>query len=200
MNKFLDYLDELFPNPSCELNYKRDYELLIAIVLSAQSTDKRVNLVTRELFKYSLDEIANMEIDNIEKIIKSVGAYKNKSRFIKKIAEEINEKKVVPKSRDYLESLPGVGRKTCNVFLSEYYNEPFIGVDTHVNRVSKRLGFCNYDDSVLEVEQKLMKLIPKKRWARTHLQMVLFGRYHCMARKPKCDNCKLKKNCKRKEL
>ena len=199
MNKIFNYLDELFPNPICELNYNKDYELLIAIVLSAQTTDKRVNKVTEVLFnKYkSLEELSNASVSDIENIIKEIGTYRKKAIFVKEIASSLVKNNcIVPNDRKYLESLSGVGRKTANVFLSEIYNEPTIAVDTHVTRVSKRLGLAKDSDDVLAIEKKLMKKIPKDRWSRTHHQLVLFGRYKCKAMKPECSNCKLKNICR----
>ena len=199
MNKIFNYLDELYPNPICELNYNKDYELLIAIVLSAQTTDKRVNQVTSVLFsKYkTLKELSNAKIEDIENIIKEIGTFRRKAIYVKEIAKNINDiGGIVPNDRKYLESLNGVGRKTANVFLSVIYNEPTIAVDTHVTRVSKRLNLVNKNDDVNTIEKKLMKKIPKDRWSRTHHQLVLFGRYHCKAIKPNCNNCKLKKICK----
>lgn len=198
MNRVFSYLDLLFPNPKCELEYNKDYELLIAIVLSAQTTDKRVNKVSRILFsKYpSLKELSEAKIEDIENIIKEIGTYHKKAVFVHEIALKLLDKKDL-NDRAFLESLSGVGRKTANVFLAEIYNEPTIAVDTHVSRVSKRLGFCNVEDDVLTIERKLMKLIPKERWNRTHHQLVLFGRYYCKALKPECENCKLKDICKK---
>ena len=204
MIKILEYLDKLFPNPVCELEYNKDYELLIAIMLSAQTTDKRVNKVTKVLFeKYkTLGELSNASLEDIENIIKELGSFRKKSVYIKKIANSLLEdwKGYVPNNRAYLESLSGVGRKTVNVFLGIIYNEPTIAVDTHVERVSKRLGLANNKDSVLEVEKKLMKKIDKQRWNRTHHQLVLFGRYYCKAIKPMCDNCELKEICKKERI
>ena len=200
MNEVLNYLDELYPNAYCELNYNKDYELLIAIVLSAQTTDKRVNKVTPVLFtKYkTLEELANANLEDIENIIKEIGTYKKKSIFIKEIAKSLvhDYNGTVPNNIKYLETLPGVGRKTTNVFLSEYYKVPSIAVDTHVERVSKRLKLCKQNATVKEVEASLTKKIPKERWIKTHHQLIFFGRYHCKAMKPNCDSCKLQKICK----
>ncbi len=194
-NKISEYLDYLFPNPKCELIYNNDYELLIAIVLSAQSTDKRVNTVTPIIFsKYnSLSKLKKAPLEDLENIIRPVGSFRKKSSYIKDIATILDEQYngVVPKDRDILVTFPGVGRKTANVFLSEYYNEPAIAVDTHVERVSKRLKLASKKDDVLKIEKKLMKVFPKEEWAKRHLQMVLFGRYHCKAIKPNCSECKL---------
>lgn len=202
MNRILEYLDELFPNPVCELEYKKDYELLIAIMLSAQTTDKRVNKVTKVLFnKYkSIQELSNAEIEDIENIIRELGNFRKKSIYVKNIAKILSDdwQGYVPNDRKYLESLNGVGRKTANVFLGVIYNEPTIAVDTHVERVSKRLGLSKQNSNVLEVEKSLMKQIPQERWIRTHHQLVLFGRYHCKAINPNCNNCKLKDICKKR--
>ena len=200
MNRVFDYLDKLYPNPKCELNYNKDYELLIAIVLSAQTTDKRVNKVTAVLFnKYpTLEDISNADIKDIEKIIKEIGTFRKKAIYVKEIATKLYENGgVIPNDRLYIESLSGVGRKTANVFLSEIYKESTIAVDTHVARVSKRLNLVDEDDNVNDIEKKLMKKIPKDRWSRTHHQLVLFGRYKCKAIKPDCFNCKLKDICKK---
>lgn len=201
MNKIFNYLDELFENPVCELEFNKDYELLIATVLSAQTTDKRVNKVTRVLFKKypSIEALSNAEISDIESIIKEIGTYHKKAIFVKDIATRLlnDNVTVLPNDRKYLESLPGVGRKTTNVFLSVIYEEPAIAVDTHVTRVSKRLGLANEEDTVDVIEKKLMKKVPKERWGRTHHQLVLFGRYYCKAKNPECVNCKLKDICKK---
>ena len=185
----------MFPNPKCELNYNKDYELLMAIVLSAQTTDKRVNSVTDVLFnKYkTLDCLKEATIDVLESIIRPIGSFRKKASYVKNIASILynNYDGVVPKDRDSLLSFPGVGRKTINVFLSEFYNIPAIAVDTHVERVSKRLKIAKKNDDVLVIEKKLMKKFPEKEWARRHLQLVLFGRYHCKAIKPCCSECKL---------
>ena len=200
INKILDYLDELYPNPKCELEYTKDYELLIAIVMSAQTTDKRVNMVNKVLFKkyQCVKELSEASLEDIEKIIKPIGTYKKKAVFIKEIATKlINDNiKVIPNDREYLSSFPGVGRKTINVFLSVIYNEPLVAVDTHVNRVSKRLKLAKDGDDVLEVEKKLMKKIPKDKWNKVHHQLVFFGRYKCKSISPLCTDCKLKDICK----
>jgi len=201
MNNYLgEYLDLLFPNPKCELNYKNDYELLIAIVLSAQTTDKRVNKVTEVLFsKYkSIEELSKASISDIENIIREIGTFRRKAIYVHEITKKLYDDGLdyVPNDRKYIESLPGVGHKTANVFLSHIYNEPAIAVDTHVDRVSKRLGLANKNDDVKKIENKLMKKIPKDRWGRTHLQLVLFGRYKCHAIKPECIDCKIKGYCK----
>ena len=200
MDNILNYLDELYPDAHCELVYTKDYELLIAIVLSAQTTDKRVNIVTKILFnKYkTLSDLSNADITDIENIIRQIGTYKKKSEYIKKISTKLIKDgyDYVPNDRKYLLSLPGVGRKTINVFLSEIYKVPAIAVDTHVERVSKRLKLAKPNDDVLTVEKKLMKKIPKDRWIKTHHQFIFFGRYHCKSLSPNCKYCKLNKQCR----
>lgn len=201
MNNIIEYLDELFPNPRCELKFNKDYELLIAVMLSAQTTDKRVNMVTDILFKKydSLEKLASADIKDIIEIIKPIGTFNKKASNIINISKRLIEdkNKVVVNDRTYLESLPGVGRKTVNVVLSNLYNEPLIAVDTHVSRVSKRLGIAKDKDDVLIVEKKLNKYFPKDKLNRLHHQLVLFGRYYCKAQKPMCDNCKIKDICKK---
>ncbi len=198
MSSIDQYLEELFPNPRCELNYNKDYELIIAVMLSAQTTDKRVNIVTKELFsKYnSIDKLANAKEEDIDKIIHSLGNYTKKNKAVIEIAKQIKKWGYVPNNRTMLETLPMVGRKTVSVILSELFKEPNIAVDTHVERVSKRLGLARKNANVLEVEQALKRKVPKDLWCKTHLRMVHFGRYYCTAKKPLCNNCELKEICK----
>ena len=194
-----NYLDELFNNPKCEINYNKDYELLISIMLSAQTTDKRVNEVTNILYnKYNtLDKLKNADIEEIKTIIRPLGSFNKKSLYIKEIASQLVDKYngVLPNNRKKLEELPGVGRKTVNVFFSELNIEPNIAVDTHVERVSKRLELAKKDDNVVEVEKHLRRIYKKINWNKRHIQMVLFGRYKCKAIKPDCYDCKLKEIC-----
>ena len=198
----IENLDKLIPNPKCELNYQKDYELLLATILSAQTTDKRVNMVTEELFKYDLKELASLDVKVIEEIIKPIGTYTRKSFYVKEVARRLisDQNGIVPNDRKYLESLPGVGRKVCNVVLSNLFNMPAIAVDTHVLRVSKRLGLAKEEDSVWEVEKRLMKLFPKDKWSRLHHQLVLFGRYTCKSKNPECLSCPFKAKCKSKRI
>lgn len=199
INEVLEQLDIMISNPKCELEYNKDYELLIATVLSAQCTDARVNQVTAKLFSlYDIYTLAKADIKDLERIVRPCGTYTRKAAYIKEIAISLvrDYKGKVPNNRAYLESLPGVGRKTCNVVLSNIYNVPAIAVDTHVDRVSKRLGLAKDNDDVLKVEKKLMKKIPKDKWSRTHHQLVLFGRYICKSKNPDCNNCLLCKHCK----
>lgn len=193
-----EFLDEIIPNPKCELNYNKDYEFLIAVMLSAQTTDKRVNIVTKKLFsKYdSLDKLSKANLKDIEKLVFTLGNYSKKSKAIIEIAKAIKEKGFVPNDRTYLETLPMVGRKTVSVVLSELFSEPNIAVDTHVERTAKRLGFAKEKATVLEVEKSLKRKIPKNEWCKAHLKLVHFGRYYCMAKNPSCENCKLKNICK----
>lgn len=192
-------LEELFPNPKCELNYNKDYELLICVMLSAQTTDKRVNEVSKVLFsKYpTLFDIKNANIDELKNILMPLGNYNKKAIYVKEIASTLVDKynRKMPINRKALENLKGVGRKTVNVVFSELKIEDNIAVDTHVERVSKRLSLAKKEDSVLEVEKHLRRKFKKNTWNKRHLQLVLFGRYYCKAIKPKCDNCKLKEIC-----
>ena len=195
-----DYLDEMFPNPKPELIFHSDYELLLAVMLSAQTTDKRVNTVTAVMFnKYpNLEKLMDAEIKDLENIIHPLGSFRKKAQYTKEIARIIVEEYngVVPTDKDILTTLPGIGRKTANVFLSEFYGYPAIAVDTHVERVSKRLKMAYLKDNVYKVEKKLERKFPKEEWSKRHLQLVLFGRYHCKAIKPNCSNCKLKDICR----
>ncbi len=198
-NEIIKYLDIMIPNPRCELNYNKDYELLIATILSAQTTDKSVNKVTEILFrKYDIFSLAKSNKEDIINIIRPIGTFNRKSDYVIEVSRRLVEdyNGVVPNDRTYLESLPGVGRKVCNVVISNLFNEPAIAVDTHVERVSKRLGLAKDKDSVYIVEKKLMKCFPKDKWSRIHHQLVLFGRYICKSSKPNCNECLLKNNCK----
>lgn len=201
INKILNELETLIPNPVCELRYNKDYELLIAVMLSAQTTDKRVNIVTKELFsKYdNLESLKNASLKEVEQIIYSLGNYTKKSKAVIEIAKKVSSWGSVPNDRKLLESLPMVGRKTVSVVLSELYKEPNIAVDTHVERVSKRLGLAKDNASVLEVEQSLKRKIPKNLWCNSHLRLVHFGRYYCTSKNPSCANCSLKDVCKYKK-
>lgn len=196
----LDFLDEIIPDPKCELEAKYDYEFLIAIMLSAQTTDVRVNKVTKVLFgKYdTLEKLGNAKLSDVKKIIWELGNYNKKALAVIGIAKVINDVYwgVVPRNREELEALPMVGRKTVSVFLSEWCDIPNIAVDTHVSRVSRRLGLSKSND-VLKIESDLKKYIPKSKWNRVNQQLVLFGRYFCTARNPKCLECKLANICKK---
>ena len=200
VNNMMDYWDQLIPNPRCELNYHKDYELLIAVMLSAQTTDKRVNQVTATLFqKYStLEALRDADVEDLMNIIRPIGTFHKKALNIKQIAGALIEKSngMVPNDREFLETLSGVGRKTTNVVLSNLYDLPVIAVDTHVSRVSKRLGLAKETDDVLTIEKKLNKKFPKEKLSRLHHQLVLFGRYYCRAANPDCQHCGLQEICK----
>ena len=197
------YLDELYPNPKCELDYNKDYELLIAVVLSAQTTDSRVNTVTPVLFnKYpTLKALKEADIEDIKNIIRSIGTFNKKASMVIEIAKILDEKYdgKVPSNKEELMTMPGVGEKVANVILSEWFKLPAIAVDTHVDRVSKRLGLANNKDNVKEVQTKLEKKFSKDTWGKRHLQLVLFGRYKCKSIKPLCSDCELKDICKEKK-
>ena len=200
ITEILSFIDSLFPDAKCELFYSRDYELVIAVMLSAQSTDKSVNKVTSVLFdKYdNLSSLADAQRGDIEDIIKSIGLYKNKANNIIGICQKIitDFNGTVPSNKDLLQTLPGVGNKTAGVIRAEYFKIPDLPVDTHILRICYRLGITNKNDSPLEVETKLKKLIPEDRWIKTHHQLIHFGRYFCLARKPKCEECQIKKYCR----
>jgi len=200
VDEILSVFAEMYPNAECELNHTNSLELIVAVMLSAQTTDKSVNILTKNLFKkYTTpQDYANADLTELQNDLKRIGLYKNKAKNVKRMAqlliENFNGK--VPSSQVELESLPGVGRKTANVVLSVWYDIPRIAVDTHVDRVSKRLKLAYKTDSVYQVEEKLMRKIPKNKWSQTHHQMIFFGRYHCTSRKPNCENCKLKEICR----
>ena len=194
----INELNRLFPDAKCELNYNKDYELLLSVMLSAQTTDKSVNLVTKDLYeKYdSLEKLDTLSINEISNYIKRIGFHRTKSNNFKEIVSRIKDKGYVPNDREYLESLPGVGRKTASVVLAHLFDVPSFAVDTHVFRVSKRLGITTKKDDVLKTEVKLKKYFHKEDWNRVNSQLVLFGRYICTSKKPHCDKCGLKNICK----
>lgn len=182
------------------MNHSNPFELVIAVALSAQCTDALVNKVTRNLFqKYKTPEdYLNVSIEELQEDIRSIGLYRNKAKNIQKLCRLLLDEYggVVPRDRDELTKLPGVGRKTANVVVSVAFGVPAIAVDTHVERVSKRLGFCRWKDSVLEVEKALMKKVPMDEWSITHHRMIFFGRYHCKAQNPQCEICPLLDLCR----
>lgn len=202
MNKdlIINEFDRHFNNPKCELEYTKDYELLLSVMLSAQTTDKSVNMVTRELYKKynTLDKLDTLTIDEIDNYIRSIGLHKTKSKYFKEIVAKIKEIGYVPNDRNFLENLSGVGRKTASVVLGMLFDIPSFAVDTHVYRVSKRLGITTMKDDVLKTETKLKKYFDESTWNRINSQMVLFGRYICTSKNPKCDKCHLKNICKYK--
>lgn len=201
-DRILNTFDEMFPDARCVLNHSNNLELLVAVMLSAQTTDESVNKLTSHLFKKykTVDDYANASLSELESDLHSIGLYRNKAKNIKAMAVALQARfnGVVPASHDALISLTGVGRKTANVVMAEGFGYPAIAVDTHVERISKRLGFAKPEDTVLTVEKKLMKTIPKNRWIKTHHQMIFFGRYHCKAMSPHCKECPLVDICKEK--
>ncbi len=197
---YLTEIEKVFPNAGCELIYHNIYELLIAVSLSAQTTDKAVNKITPILFeKYpSIYELKDAKQEDVEEILKTIGMYKTKSANIINLAKMvyIDYLGEIPSTLEDLMRLPGVGRKTANVVLTEGYKIPRLPVDTHVERVSKRLGIVDVEASVLDVELKLMDLIDESSWHKAHHLLLFMGRYLCLAKKPKCKECFNKDNCK----
>ncbi len=200
IRKILDTFYEMFPDADIELRFENSFELVIAVLLSAQCTDVLVNKVTKDLFqKYKTPEdYLAVDIEELQDDIRSIGLYRSKAKNIQKLCQKLldDHNGEVPQTRAELEALAGVGRKTANVVMSVAFNEPTIAVDTHVERVSKRLGICRWKDSVLEVERTLMRRIPKDEWSETHHRMIFFGRYHCKARNPNCPECPLLEICR----
>jgi endonuclease III len=194
------YFDEILPHAHCELNYEYDYQLVIAVMLSAQCTDKSVNNVTKELFaKYpSLESLANAQYEDVYNIIKRLGLATSKTNNVigisKGLLNDFNG--VVINDIEKLMTLPGVGRKTASVVTGELFNNEVIPVDTHVGRIAKRLGLASDNDDPYTIELKLEKLIKGERRMLFHHQMIHFGRYYCSSKKPNCENCKLKEICK----
>lgn len=203
LSPIFSFLDKTFPDAKCALNYSKDYELLIAVMLSAQTTDNAVNKATSVLYKRypTLEELANADIKDIENIISFLGMYKNKAKNIKGIATRLlsEQNGKVPNDPEYLVTLPGVGNKTKNCVLAELFNEPLLAVDTHVQRISKRLNLVKENDSVETMEKKLVKLIPSSRLIKTNHQIIWFGRTICKAQSPLCDKCEIREFCKNKK-
>lgn len=194
------YIDSLFPDAKCELFYQKDYELVIAVMLSAQTTDKAVNEVTSVLFKDypTLESLDNATIEDISNHIKRLGMYKNKANNIKGIAHKLLKdfNGVVPSDKDLLQTLPGIGNKSAGVIRAEVFKIPDLPVDTHIIRITNRLGIANKKDEPIDIEHKLKKIIPEEFWIKSHHQLIHFGRYFCTARSPKCNECKLRNICK----
>lgn len=196
----LDTMADMYPEAHCELIHDNPFELVIAVALSAQCTDALVNKVTKNLFqKYKTPEdYLSVSLEELQQDIRSIGLFRNKAKNIQKLCrmllEDYNGK--IPEDRDELTKLPGVGRKTANVVVSVAFGIPAIAVDTHVERVSKRLAICRWKDSVLEVEKTLMKKIPMDEWGVTHHRMIFFGRYYCKAQRPQCEECRLLEICR----
>ncbi len=198
----INELDRHFINPKCELEYTKDYELLLSVMLSAQTTDKSVNAATRELYKKydTLEKLSTLSENEISSYISRIGFHNVKSKNFKKIVSILKDIGYVPNDREFLESLPGVGRKTASVVLGELFDVPSFAVDTHVFRLAHRFGITNSKDDVLSTEKKLKKYFKENEYNRVNSQMVLFGRYICTSKKPKCELCNLKNICKEKNI
>jgi endonuclease-3 len=199
MRNALDTIGQMFPDAHCELIHNNPFELTIAVLLSAQCTDETVNKVTADLFvKYrNPNDYLAVSIEELEQDILRIGLFRNKAKNIQSLCALILEQYdgQIPEKHEQLVELPGVGRKTANVVVSNAFGVPAIAVDTHVERVSKRLGIAKPLDSVLEVEKILMRLVPKEEWTLTHHRLIFFGRYHCKAQNPKCEICPLLETC-----
>lgn len=199
MRHILDTIAGMFPDAHCELVHDNPFELTIAVLLSAQCTDATVNKVTADLFrKYRKPEdYLAVPLEELEQDIRRIGLYRNKAANIRKLCRMLLDKYggEVPSSHEALTELPGVGRKTANVVVSNAFGVPAIAVDTHVERVAKRLAAAKPADSVLEIEKKLMKLVPREEWTDTHHRLIFFGRYHCKAQNPRCEICPLLDVC-----
>jgi endonuclease-3 len=199
MPRILETMATLFPDAHCELNHRNPFELLIAVMLSAQATDESVNRLTPALFsKYRKPEdYLQVPIEELQDDIRSIGLFRNKAKHIQQMCKILQDQYEgnVPGTHEALVALPGVGRKTANVVVSNAFGIPAIAVDTHVERVTKRLGLAKEDDSVLAVEKKLMTIVPREEWTLTHHRMIFFGRYHCKAQSPRCDACPLLDLC-----
>jgi endonuclease-3 len=200
MRHALDTIGQMFPDAHCELNHSNPFELTLAVLLSAQCTDETVNKVTASLFvKYRKPEdYLAVPLEELEQDIRRIGLFRNKAKNIQSLCAIILQQYggQIPEKHEQLVELPGVGRKTANVVVSNAFGVPAIAVDTHVERVSKRLGIALLQDSVLEVEKKLMRLVPKDEWTLTHHRLIFFGRYHCKAQNPKCEICPLLETCR----
>lgn len=199
MKEILKRLFERYPNSKTALNFSNPMQLVVATILSAQATDKKVNEVTKRLFqKYTtLDDFVKADIKNLEDDLKEINYYRNKAKMISQCCKQIKERfgGNVPDTIDELTTLSGIGRKTANVILGSGFGKPAIAVDTHVIRVTNRLGLVNTEDPV-KIEFELMKLIPEKDWTQFSLSTILHGRETCKSRKPLCNDCVLSDYCK----
>ena len=197
--EIINAVNVLYVDPKCELMFSSNYELLVAVILSAQCTDKRVNQVTSELFKeYNTPEkMITLSQDELENKIRSCGFFHNKAKHILEASRDLIEKfnGEIPSDKEKLKTLAGVGEKTANVVLATAFGEPAIAVDTHVFRVSNRLGLANSKD-VFKTQKQLEKVLPKELWIKFHYALVLHGRYVCKSQNPNCKECKLNKLCK----
>ncbi len=200
--EILEHLDRMFPDAHCELNHRNAFEMAVAVILSAQTTDASVNRVTPALFEKYPDaaSLAEADLSDIEQTIASLGLYRNKARSIKGFAKAVSEEYdgIVPSTMKELTTLPGVGRKCANVIMSECWGLPALAVDTHVSRIARRLRLAKEDDGVDDIERKLKRRVPRERWTKTHHQMIFFGRYRCHARNPECTDCPFTGFCREK--
>ena len=196
-SEMVQILDKMHPDAECELDYKTPFELLVAVMLSQQCTDKRVNMVTDELFKIANtpETISKMDLGVLEKIIAPCGLYHAKATNIKNMANVVLEKGYVPDNREELMSIPGIGRKTANVMMSEAFHKNAIAVDTHVFRVANRIGIANAN-SPEKTEEDLMRNFDEQIWSHLHHLLIFHGRYTCKAINPNCEHCDLKNMCK----
>lgn len=189
----IEIIGDMFPEARCELEHENVFQLLVATILSAQATDVSVNKVTPKLFAAypSPETLADAPVEGIMTIINSIGLYRNKAKYLSKMAQMLlaDYGGEVPQTREELMRLPGVGRKTANVVLSVGFDIPAIAVDTHVERVTKRLKMVPQNANVLEVEQTLMEKLPKELWSIAHHRLIFYGRYRCTARKTDCESC-----------
>lgn len=203
-NEIVDQIEKIFPQAQCELYHETPFQLLVAVVLSAQTTDASVNKVTPALFERfpTSKELAEAEPEEVEPYIRKIGLYRNKARSIVNLSRDLEDKfdGKVPATFKKLQSLSGVGRKTANVVRSVAFDIPSFAVDTHVERVSKRLGLAKPYDNVTKVEEKLRRKIDRDRWNQAHHDFIFFGRYLCTARNPHCTQCPFTSFCKREKI
>ncbi|SHE34937.1 endonuclease III [Clostridium fallax] len=196
--KVLELLKKQYPDAKCELNYESPFQLLVATILSAQTTDKKVNEVTKTLFKEypTVDDFLKLSQEELENKIKTIGLYRNKSKNLLLMCRQLKENfnGEVPKTMEGITSLAGAGRKTANVVMSNAFGIPAIAVDTHVFRVANRIGLAK-GDNVLDVEKQLQKVIPKNQWSLAHHLIIFHGRRCCIARNPKCGQCIIRDYC-----
>ena len=202
-NEIYQKIAQMYPNACCELNYNNNFELLVSTVLAAQATDKSVNKVTGELFSKYPDAkaLSDAKFEDVKEIIKTIGLANSKARNIIELSKQLvnDYDGVIPADFDYLVTLKGVGRKTANVLLAEGFKIPRIAVDTHVSRVSNRLGLSKSSDPIV-IEKDLMNLYEEKNWGDVHLKLLFFGRYFCKSQNPECDKneyCPFKDFCQR---
>ncbi len=198
--RILDTIYSMFPDACCELDYQTNEQLAIAVILSAQTTDKLVNKVTPSIYKKfpTMDDLADADVSDIENCIKRIGLYRNKAKNIKAFANELRARHngQLPSDPYDLKALSGVGQKTSQVILAEVFKTPALAVDTHVHRVSQRLALTKTGSNVDQTEKALKRIIPKDEWILAHHRILWFGRYHCLARNPKCDECPLVDICR----